>query len=59
MAKTKKEEKVVEPVDTTREQLEARQAYLLGLLETLDREGFRDRGNIEVALSVVNRELNA
>ena len=51
-------EAVAEPVvDTTVSDLEARQSELLGLLDTMQTNGFKDVGNIEVTLSVVNRDL--
>ena len=71
MAKTKKIETTpevtpeVEPVEPevdetqdTRVHLEARREFLLGLLNTLESEKFNDKGNVEIALSNVNREIS-
>lgn len=45
--------------DTARDQLVARQAELLALLDVLDANKFSSKGHVENALGVVNRELAA
>ena len=60
MARKKKEEvveAVVEEVVAV-SGLEERRAFLLDLIATMNREGFRSVSNIEVALSNVNTELD-
>ena len=45
--------------DLSKDTLEFRQKELLDLLDAMHRNGFHDTGNIEQALSVVNRDLSA
>lgn len=53
--KVKKEEIPTGPSPT--EVLEARQAELLALLDTLDKNSFSSRGHVENALAEVNKQL--
>lgn len=67
MAKKYIEEVIVEEVkvpapvfkDHSREVLEARQKELLALLDQLTKENVRSIGDVEVKLSIVNRDLAA
>lgn len=53
-------EEAPEPVEAPAENpLVARRQELLDLLAVLDRNGFKDKGQIEVELSIVNRDLEA